>query len=110
MEEIAILAGLHLTSRKAASRGVSQNSTQAAAPSISARDSLEELVSLAATAGARVAEAQIQSRPQADAATLIGSGKVDELKSLMETCRLQLPSPASLGVDLPPNVMTSAAR
>ena len=83
MEEIAILAGLHLTGRKAALRSVPQNPAQSVAPPISARDSLEELVSLTATAGARVAETQIQSRPQADAATLIGSGKVEELKALV---------------------------
>ncbi len=74
MEEIVILAGLHLTTRdKSPGRG---------APS-SVRESLEELASLAATAGARVAEAHIQSRPHADAATLVGSGKVDELKALI---------------------------
>jgi GTP-binding protein HflX len=83
LEEIAILAGLQLTSRKAVSPGAPPRSAQAAAPSISARDSLEELVSLAATAGARVAEALIQSRPHADAATLVGSGKVEELKALV---------------------------
>ncbi len=76
MEEIVILAGLHLTSRSASKRSSS------GAP-VSVRESLEELASLAATAGARVAEAHIQSRPHADAATLIGSGKVDELKALI---------------------------
>src|SRR5258708_6889033 len=49
----------------------------------SAEESLEELASLAATAGARVAECQIQSRARADAATQVGSGKVDELKALI---------------------------
>ena len=76
MEEIAILAGLQLTSR-AVSAG------PPAKGSLSARESLEELASLATSAGARVAEAQIQSRPRADAATLVGSGKVEELKSLI---------------------------
>jgi GTP-binding protein HflX len=76
LEEIAILAGLQLTSR-AVSAG------PPAKGSLSARESLEELASLATSAGARVAEAQIQSRPRADAATLVGSGKVEELKSLI---------------------------
>jgi GTP-binding protein HflX len=76
LEEIVILAGLHLTSRSASKR------SSGGAPA-SVRESLEELASLAATAGARVAESHIQSRPHADAATLVGSGKVDELKSLI---------------------------
>jgi GTP-binding protein HflX len=42
---------------------------------------LEELAALAVSAGAEVAESQIQSRPRADPATLVGSGKVQELKS-----------------------------
>jgi GTP-binding protein HflX len=66
-EEIAILVGLHLTGR--------------AAELISAEDSMEELAALAMSAGARVAERQIQSRAKVDAATLVGSGKVEELKA-----------------------------
>ena len=42
---------------------------------------MQELAALAATAGARVAETVIQSRPRPDAATLVGSGKVEELKA-----------------------------
>jgi GTP-binding protein HflX len=68
-EEVAILAGLHLTGRSAG------------AGLISAEDSMEELAALAMSAGARVAERQIQSRPKVDAATLVGSGKVEELKA-----------------------------
>ena len=48
-----------------------------------AQESLEELAALAVSAGAEVAESQIQSRPRADAATLVGSGKVEELKSVI---------------------------
>jgi GTP-binding protein HflX len=66
-EEIAILVGLHLTGR--------------GAELISAEDSMEELAALAMSAGARVAEKQIQSRPKIDAATFVGSGKVEELKA-----------------------------
>jgi GTP-binding protein HflX len=68
-EEVAILAGLHLTGRSAG------------ADLISAEDSMEELAALAMSAGARVAERQIQSRPKIDAATFVGSGKVEELKA-----------------------------
>jgi hypothetical protein len=35
---------------------------------------------------------------------------VDGLKPLMETCHLQLPPQATLGVELPPNVLSGAAR
>ena len=65
-EEIAILVGLHLTGRTS--------------ELISAEDSMEELAALAMSAGARVAEKQIQSRAKVDAATFVGSGKVEELK------------------------------
>jgi GTP-binding protein HflX len=68
-EEIAILVGLKLTAR---GRG------NAAIPP---EESLEELASLAESAGARVAERWIQTRPRSDAATFIGSGKVEELKT-----------------------------
>ncbi len=42
---------------------------------------MEELAALAASAGARVAERQIQSRARIDSATFVGSGKVEELKA-----------------------------
>ena len=44
---------------------------------------MEELKVLAESAGARVEETIIQSRPAPDAATLIGSGKLEELRSLV---------------------------
>ena len=75
-QEVAILVGLHLTGR-APGKIPSDHSTTGSGT----EESLAELASLAATAGARVAERQIQSRPRADAATLIGSGKVEELKA-----------------------------
>ncbi len=69
MQEVAILVGLKLTAR---GRGDA---------SITPEESLEELASLAESAGARVAERWIQTRPKSDAATFIGSGKVEELKT-----------------------------
>ena len=77
-QEVAILVGLNLTGRRAKRppSGVEPEKS-------SAEISLEELASLAATAGARVADSQIQSRARADAATQVGSGKVDELKALI---------------------------
>jgi GTP-binding protein HflX len=43
---------------------------------------MEELKALAESAGAQVEETLIQSRPAPDAATLIGSGKLEELRAL----------------------------
>ena len=74
--EIALLVGLKLSGRKAGARD-----SRSPSALISAEESLEELAVLAATAGASVADRSIQTRPRADAATLIGSGKVDELKT-----------------------------
>ena len=72
--EIALLVGLKLSGRSSRSR----------ASSISAEESLEELSVLAVTAGATVADRSIQTRARADAATLIGSGKVDLLKTQVQ--------------------------
>ena len=78
IEEVAILAGLNLTSRSRqhAPCGIDGHL-------ISPEESMEELAALASTAGARVAERTIQSRPRPDAATLVGSGKVAELRTLI---------------------------
>jgi len=75
-DEIAILVGLKLTGRSAkrAPVGVTESS-------ITAEESLDELAALAESAGARVAERWIQTRPRSAAATFIGSGKVEELKT-----------------------------
>ena len=72
-EEIALLIGLRLTARS--------GQVSSGGDFISAEESLEELAALAATAGARVAEKSIQTRNRIDAATMVGSGKVDELKA-----------------------------
>lgn len=48
----------------------------------SAAESLEELAVLAESAGAVVVEKILQSRPCLDAATLVGSGKAEEIRSL----------------------------
>ena len=47
-------------------------------------ESFVELAELAASAGAEVVGESFQVRPVADAATLLGSGKVQELKDLAE--------------------------
>ena len=73
-EERAILVGLDLKSRthRAADPGAR-----------AAEESLEEMKALADTAGARVEETIVQSRQAPDSATLIGSGKLDELRRLV---------------------------
>jgi GTPase len=72
--ERAILVGLDLKSRS--HRTLSPRAH-------AAEESLEELKALADTAGARVEDAIIQSRQAPDAATLIGSGKLEELRQLV---------------------------
>jgi GTP-binding protein HflX len=73
--ETALLVALKLTGRK------TQRTALTADASITTEESLEELADLASTAGAQVAGKWIQMRPRADAATFIGSGKVEELKT-----------------------------
>jgi len=51
---------------------------------IDERDPMGELRSLAETAGARVVSEMTQNRQRPEAGTFIGSGKVDELKTLCE--------------------------
>jgi GTP-binding protein HflX len=79
-EERAILVGLDLKSRShrgSGQRGGGDLDTHGA------EESLEEMKALADTAGARVEETIVQSRPAPDSATLIGSGKLDELRRLV---------------------------
>jgi GTP-binding protein HflX len=86
-EEIALLVGLRVTARPSSRAALSKGSSPAASPRkteasiITADESMEELEALALSAGARVAETSIQARPKPDPATLVGSGKIDELKA-----------------------------
>ncbi len=50
-----------------------------------ARASMEELARLAETAGSEVLDALIQRRPSPDPATYIGSGKVEELRGVVQS-------------------------
>ena len=72
--ERAILVGVDLKSRSR------RNANHI---SYSAEESMEELQALAQSAGAAVEDVLIQSREAPDAATLIGSGKVQELGGLV---------------------------
>ena len=78
--ERAILVGLDLKSRT--HRGSNQRSSSDPG-SHAAEESLEEMKALADTAGAHVEETIVQSRQAPDSATLIGSGKLDELRRLV---------------------------
>ncbi|HEX5229151.1 MAG TPA: GTPase HflX [Bryobacteraceae bacterium] len=72
-EERAILVGLDLKSR----------SRPSAASTADIEESLEEMKSLAGTAGAHIEETMVQARQAPDSATLIGSGKLEELRHLV---------------------------
>jgi GTPase len=76
-EERAILVGLNLKAR------ARPGSSFSAHDSRDSEDSLDEMKSLADTAGAHVEETIVQSRQAPDSATLIGSGKLDELRRLV---------------------------
>jgi len=56
----------------------------------SARDSLEELAELARSAGATVAGSVLQMREGIDPATVIGRGKLDEVRAEAQACDAQL--------------------
>ncbi len=75
-QERAILVGLDLRPRTRKQVSPSDD------PAFTAEESIEELRVLAESAGASVECVVIQTRPAPDAATLIGSGKLVELKDL----------------------------
>ncbi len=75
--ERTLLVGVELTARR---RSVS---TAAEDPADS-EEPLEELAALAESAGARVVGRLTQTRTSLDAATLLGSGKVEELRARVE--------------------------
>jgi GTP-binding protein HflX len=57
----------------------------AASTAVAAEESMAELARLAETAGSVVLEAVMQRRSHPDSATYVGSGKVTELKEIVET-------------------------
>ncbi len=59
-------------------------------PGFSAEDSMAELRELSESAGAVVAGKMLQRRPRPDPATLIGSGKVEELKGALAATGAEL--------------------
>ena len=59
-------------------------------PNFSAEDSMAELRELSESAGAVVAGEMLQRRSRPDAATLIGSGKVEELQGALASTGAEL--------------------
>jgi GTP-binding protein HflX len=72
--ERAVLIGLELT-------GSGRNRPAPGSDSFRLEESMDELATLARSAGANVVDASVQKRDRADPATLIGSGKVEEIRS-----------------------------
>ncbi len=75
--ERTLVVGLHLTSRK-------RPESQGPAVESDVEESLDEVSTLAESAGALIVGRFVQSRPAIDSATLVGSGKVDEIRSRAE--------------------------
>lgn len=81
VSERAILAGLDLKGRVSRSGGAQPEL------SVSAEESIGELEVLAQSAGAQVVDRVLQSREAPVAATLIGSGKVEELSAQVKAAQ-----------------------
>lgn len=82
--ERAILVGLDLKGR------VSRSGAAKAETETSVEESIEELAVLAESAGAEVVDRVLQAREAPVAATLIGSGKVDELAHAVKAASLDV--------------------
>ena len=76
-KERTLVAGVELT-------GVPRDKSSALYEGLNAEESLEELATLAESAGAVVVGRMIQTRRALDSATLVGSGKVAEIKQRAE--------------------------
>src|SRR5947208_11455093 len=84
--ERAILVGLELKGRPSSRRTPSNSDGD----DFDASESLDELAVLAESAGAQVLERCTQARESPEAATLIGSGKVEELRNRAEALEADL--------------------
>ncbi len=81
-QERTLVIGVHLTSRP-------PSGSILPASALEQQESLEELQTLAESAGARVVDSITQVRAALDAATLLGSGKVDEIKARIQADDIQ---------------------
>lgn len=77
-QERAIIVGVDFTGRSRSAPGPSAQTV------LDAEESLQELRVLAESAGAEIVTEILQSRPAPDSATLIGSGKVQEIREMAE--------------------------
>jgi GTP-binding protein HflX len=84
-QERAILVGLDVKSRP---RKLTQGSSDA--PPFTAEESLDELKTLAESAGAVVQATMLQARAAPDAATLIGAGKLNELQETVAAAQADM--------------------
>lgn len=82
--ERAILVGIDLKGRSNPRPGAPET------VAVDAEESMQELVTLAESAGAEVLQTTIQARTQVENATLIGSGKVEELARTVEALNADL--------------------
>jgi GTP-binding protein HflX len=81
--ERTLIVGVDLTSRK-------RNPSGGLDAEEDVDESLDELATLAESAGAEIVGRLMQSRPSLDAATLLGSGKVIELKDRIDAEKIDL--------------------
>jgi GTP-binding protein HflX len=75
--ERALIVGVEITGRPRSTSAKNE-------VPINIEESLEELGTLAQSAGAQVVRRMTQARPAIDSATLLGSGKVEELKQFID--------------------------
>ncbi len=75
-QERALIIAVHLTSRPSSWPTGGPDSRSA----VETQESLDELQTLVESAGAKVVDQITQVRPALDSATLLGSGKVDEIR------------------------------
>jgi GTP-binding protein HflX len=80
--ERALIVGVEVTARRRSPQPGADPSRLDTSENV--EESLEELATLAESAGATVTGRFKQARPALDAATLLGSGKVAELKTLVD--------------------------
>ena len=100
--ERAILVGLDLKAPSRRSRAAGAGVTP-----FSAEESIEELQTLASSAGASVAETILQARAAPDAATLIG--KVTK-KQVREIAELKMPDLNAANIDSAMSMIAGTAR
>jgi GTP-binding protein HflX len=80
--ERALIVGVEVTAKRRSPQAGAESNRLDSAENV--EESLEELATLTESAGAQVVGRFKQARPALDAATLLGSGKVAELRALVD--------------------------